>query len=403
MSELDNPLSGITQGLVNAFQLAHMIHGQRNQDRQMALEEQRQNDQRTYQQGVEQRQNSELSMRLQEGGYRAMTPSDELEEQTGKSYGLSGRLASQSVAGADGLPEQRQTVEPQLQAKDSDVKGRIVKVQGQKYIRPTEQEIEARQDRGATRDTAAAVAKKTALDKVGKVTLQVPAELQKLGLPATVDIDSAHLSQYVTSTGQEMPVDAGTAAALGAPGAKVPFKNVASMVSAGNAALGRKTQIDIADKNRTAANDRNTETNKTRLEAARTRRDTPTPGQEGVTDRFNQRRIDAENKANRERLETKQKEMATVQQAEDNVHAERTKIGDLLKSPDLKPADRAGYTAKMKAMRFQVQAYQSRKAGIVGATAPSKAIQDQIPEGQQAEGPDGHTWSKRDGIVYFVK
>jgi hypothetical protein len=397
------PISPIVSGLTQAFHLANLLHSQRTQDRQLALEEQRINDQRTYQQGQEERQNSDLALRLQAGGYRSMTPSDELEEQTGKKYGLSGRLASRTATDADGLPMTQQTVVPQLTATDSDMKGRIVKVKGQKYVRPTDQEIEARQDRGVVRETAAEVAKKEALAKVGKIKLTVPPELQKLGLPETVDIDAAHLSQYVTSTGQEMPIDTGTAAALGAPGAKVPFKNLPSLVSSANAALGRRTQIDIAKDNREAANTRAntaetgrntraTAANTSRETAAGIRRDSPTAGQAAVQGRFNQRELDARNR-----------QMTAVQADEDKAHAERTRIGELLKDPNLKATDRASFTAKMKALRFQVQAYQSRKAGIVGGTAPPKAIQDQIPEGEQAEGPDGHTWTKRDGIVYFVK
>lgn len=132
----------------------------------------------------------------------------------------------------------------------------------------------------------------------------------------------------------------------------------------------------MAGSNQDAANTRAANRNATTLAAAAARRDNPTPGQENVQNRFDQRRQDAA-----------QKQMADVQAKEDAVHAQRLQLGQ----------------NQMKALNFQVQAYQTRKAAIAGAQTPPKAIQDQIPEGKQATAPDGHTWLKKDGIVYFIK
>jgi hypothetical protein len=162
----------------------------------------------------------------------------------------------------------------------------------------------------------------------------------------------------------------------------------AILTAASNAASREK----IAGANRDAANTRATNRNSTTLAAAGIRRDTPTAGQAAVEGRFDQRRQD---------LAAKQ--MADVQAKESAIHAQRLQLGQMMMGADVKDADRQAANAKMKSLNFQVQAYQGRKAAIVGAQTPPKAIQDQIPEGKQATAPDGHTWAKKDGIVYFMK
>lgn len=116
-----------------------------------------------------------------------------------------------------------------------------------------------------------------------------------------------------------------------------------------------------------------------------------TPGQQGVQDRFNQRRLDQQ-----------KKDLAAVQKQEDDEHAYRIATGQQLATATT-DADKNKYQAALKGSAFKIQAYQSRKAEILGTKAPDKATMAKIPEGSTATSPDGHQWMKKDGIVYLVK
>jgi len=96
-----------------------------------------------------------------------------------------------------------------------------------------------------------------------------------------------------------------------------------------------------------------------------------------------------------------QKELQALQAREDDVQAARIQINTDLTGPDA--IKKAAAPGRLKTTAYQLQSFQTRKASIVGATAPPKAIQDKLQEGQQATAPDGHIWQKKDGIVYFVK
>lgn len=236
----------------------------------------------------------------------------------------------------------------------------------------------------------------------GSTLVNTPEHLRALGLPAQIYVPDEHLYQYADTTGQLAPVDTPQLyQEMGGP-AKVPYRSLPGVTSAvsstlnRNAADKRATDAEAGRQKRAVAaeegkNQRATDANVARLKAA-SLRGAPTAGQAALQGRFNQREIDA-----------KDKEMQSLQALEDKAHGERERIGVLLSDPKLGAADRSKATAEMKSLRFQVQAYQVRKAGIAGATAPPKDIQDKIPEGQEATGPDGRTWSKKDGIVYFVK
>jgi len=109
--------------------------------------------------------------------------------------------------------------------------------------------------------------------------------------------------------------------------------------------------------------------------------------------------------------------MDAAQAAEEQAHAGRLTAGDAItqaqavlndkaatQAAKLKAtADLSAATSALKTKTFNVQAIQTRKASIAGTQPPPKDIQDKIPEGQTATSPDGHTWQKKDGIVYFVK
>lgn len=117
-----------------------------------------------------------------------------------------------------------------------------------------------------------------------------------------------------------------------------------------------------------------------------------TPGQQGVQDRFAQKRLDQQ-----------QKDLAAVQKQEDDEHAFRISAGQQLSNSNLADNDRQKLQAALKASTFKVQAYQARKAAIMNTKPPSQQLQAQIPEGGQATSPDGHVWQKKGGIVYIVR
>jgi hypothetical protein len=138
------------------------------------------------------------------------------------------------------------------------------------------------------------------------------------------------------------------------------------------------------------------------------RRNQPTEGQAGVQNRFQTRQ------------ETDlQKQMRALQTKEDELHATRVQIGEDLNNPDLPAIQRQTKQGQLKTTAFQIQSYQTRKAALVGAEMPPKKFladvdktygtkapgewQDEEGNPRTINGPDGHTWRKTGGIVYFVK
>jgi len=255
------------------------------------------------------------------------------------------------------------------------------------------------------------------------VPMKIDAATQKsmgVSLPDQIWVDPDHLAQYMTATGQAQQVPTSAAAQAAGLPATVPLKNLAQVVQVMNnqntvsgANTRNQTTNDtrstIADNAQTGAGDRNAATNATRLKVAADNNATTiqaknitreqflsggggTPGQQGVQNRFMVRQQAAQ-----------QKSLQAVQAQEDQVHAVRTQLGEDLKNPAITDAQKTAKLAQLKTTAYQVQSYQTRKASILGATPPPKAVQDAIPEGTQGPAPDGHIWRKQGGIVYLVQ
>lgn len=181
------PINPVVSGLVNAFNLANMMHNQRRQDEAIALDRRRQEDAEAARQSREEFQQAELSTRLHAIGARSMTPSDELELQTGTRIDLDNRLQQRGGVGPDGLPQTEHSLEPRLRTGPSDLQGRIVKVRGQSYVLPSQAEVEARADQANERATARDVAKATAVGKA-RSDAEIAgkkAEVDQLGITLT--------------------------------------------------------------------------------------------------------------------------------------------------------------------------------------------------------------------------
>lgn len=154
----------VLSGLTTALSMANLLHRQRLQDealelqkRQIADQEQRQQ----YQQGLA---TADFQTKLNALGARQVTPSDELEAQTGTRIDF----------GPMGVPLTSQ----------SDIANRMLKFGGNKYVLPSDEEREQRADRASDRqikrDTAKVKAEgeaRTASQISGK-----QAEIDKMGI-----------------------------------------------------------------------------------------------------------------------------------------------------------------------------------------------------------------------------
>jgi hypothetical protein len=394
MSTVTNPLSGLIEGLLQGHALAQQMHQQQQQD-QAFKTNQALHDQQMSMQDIMNRQMLNESARPVSTAGTIENPAVSAPNPTSNIPGM--------PAGPDvpALPAYQRKADA----------SRTVKYGGQQYELKTPEE-----------QAQVALNKATLLKHANSTRVDLKPEQQaRFGLSSpTMYIPDEHLSQYIaTVTGAEPVETTAEQQAAGMP-AHVPQRVLPALINQTGAitrnartndtkettnAATNETRKGIADNAQTGANARNAATNETRqgvaagnnattIQAAGIRRDnpTPTPGQAAVNFRFEQRRQD---KA--------QQDMNAVQGKEDEVHALRTQIGEQLKDPSLPEAQRTAKMAQLKTTAFQVQSYQTRKASIAGAQTPPKDIQDKIPEGQQATGPDGHTWRKQGGIVYFVK
>jgi hypothetical protein len=249
------------------------------------------------------------------------------------------------------------------------------------------------------------------------VPMKIDAATQKsmgVSLPDQIWVDPDHLAQYMSATGQAQPIPTSAAAQKAGLPPTVPLRNLAQVVSVMNnqnmqdAANQRnqanndtKAQVAAGNNatsvaNNTATNatrsSNNTATNATRVKVAGMKGANGTPGQQGVQNRFDQRRQDAQ-----------QKQLQAAQSQEDQLHAVRTQLGQDLNNPNVTDAQKTFKLSQLKTATSQIQASQSKKAAILGAQTPPQAVMDKIPEGTEGAGPDGHIWRKQGGIVYLVK
>jgi hypothetical protein len=397
--------SGLIDGLLQGHALAQQLHQQQMQDQAFKTNEALKNQQLSIQ--------DIMNKQTLAADYRPVNDLGMIDEPA----------ASNPNPLGPGLPAAQRKPDP----------SRTVTYQGMKYERKPQEEIEqSALDRQVKTNKTLEEARYEQAAREAQATRQNTLKLQGGGTPAqgfgSVGYPDGYLltaqelrdakaalngdveaqqkirkGNYEKLGANESLVDTGASGASGAPASgdfagetgpavSVPAAGAtppagAQVIAQGvdKAGQDRRSREQIAADNRTAANARATNRNATTIEAAGIRRDQPTPGQAGVADRF---RIRQEAQA--------QKDIQAIQAKEDEAHAEMIRLGQT----PMKTEDR---NAKIAAQKFKVQAFQTRKATIAGAQLPPKAIQDQIPEGKSAEGPDGHTWMKNAGIVYFVR
>lgn len=187
---MSSPINPIVSGIMDAFSMANLIHGQRTQDEQLALSKAREQREAQYQQGQQQRQDADLAMRLNALGARPMTPSDELEANSGMRVNYAPQTTTTSVNDGTGtdlssLPQQSTRMIPTLEP--SDIKGRLVKAGGQQYVLPSQTERESMANRESEREISAKVKETQALadTKTQAEIAGTKAKLQAFGIPVT--------------------------------------------------------------------------------------------------------------------------------------------------------------------------------------------------------------------------
>lgn len=394
---MPEPISPIVSGLMNAFNLANMIHTQRAHDQQIALEERRVQYAEHAQQQREEHEQTQLDLQLQAGHYRPETPSDELEAQTGERYDVDSRLSSQPTTAPDGLPQRQATVTPQLKTAKSDIATRTVKVRGQKYVRESDQEREARLDQENTRATA----RKRTAEKDDLVEVPMPEAMRKPGGPATVWLPKSQLAHYTDVYSNATPADTPAEyQALGGP-KRVPFKNLPQVIAT---VAGQRRAKDTADAAAKRATDQRTfqagENEKTRTFQA------------GEKSKDRASRVEAAGVRAGAQADTQQS-IADRQEAgfiergkEADLHTRRHKLREQLhtgkddKDQPLKKGAMTLMQADIKGVTDEIQGLQLRKAKLYKIKVPPPDILNGIQEGTEGPGPDGHIWYKKDGIVY---
>jgi hypothetical protein len=234
--------------------------------------------------------------------------------------------------------------------------------------------------------------------------MKTPPHLAEI-LGPTMWVDPRDAPQMINSITESKPFDVPRAAELGLP-SQLPARNFAQVMTALTGADNRKAADERAADNRTSAEKRVADTNASREKtaaAANASREKaagirgggkgtgPTPGQQGVQDRFNQREQD------------------NLDKAEPDLHAERRSIGARLTlgtDENDKPIGKgkaALLGSRFKAVSDELQVLQFRKAKLNGATPPNQEQAAKIPDGTEVPGPDGRVWKKQDGILYLVK
>jgi|GEM_PF-6391854 len=392
ISSFSNPIPDLVQGLLQGHALGLQMHNQKQADQKFKT------DQALRQQNMSM-QDIFNQQALGEMG-RPVSPMG-----TVTSPGVQSMSTGVPIAGLDtqaGNPDYTRKADASRTVKYTTAQGN--KMSTELYT-PEEQD-------------QAAANKSQLLKRANSTTLRLsPEDQAKYGLPADFPIPNDHVAQYlnsrVTNDTRQGIADSNnqTKVDTNARTNDTRENNNANTNSTRQdiAATNNITKSDIAAGVQTGANSRNDNTNATRVQvgagnnaatlgsanirAAGTgngRTGQPTPGQAGVQNRFDQKRQDLA-----------QKTISTIQAKENALHAQRLQIGQTLGA--MKPADQEAAKAKLNTLGFQIGAYQTQKAKAAGAATPPQDIQSKIPEGQQATGPDGHTWMKKDGITYFVK
>lgn len=162
-----SPISPLVGGLSDAFAIANMIHRSQRDREEFEIAKRRELQQ-------EEQGQANLQMRLNALGARGMTPSDELEQQTGVNVSMPERR----MLGASGLV-------PFPAFKQSDIAGRIVKAGGQRYVLPSQQEQEAAQERTGRRELSQKIQETKTLGDVKNASAAagLRAKMEEFGIP----------------------------------------------------------------------------------------------------------------------------------------------------------------------------------------------------------------------------
>lgn len=233
----------------------------------------------------------------------------------------------------------------------------------------------------------------------------------------TTYMDPAHLAAYRQATPQPTTPEA---QAAGAPAAVAP-KQLPAVIGLQRNAATNQTRSDIADENNQTRSDiagqadqtrrdtsaasimgadqRNRLNNQTRTNiasgsqaganarAALRNSGVATPGQQGVQSRFDIAKLNA------------------LSKEEQDYHDVRNRLGPQIASgtdENGKPIASRLVQAQFAKATNNLQELQFRKARVLKAAQPPQDVADKMQEGQQATSPDGHTWLKKDGVVYIV-
>ena len=397
-SQAQSPLGGLLDGIVRGYQIRQQMHDQVAENQRQKTQDVL-NDQKASVQDIMNRQ------MLQQAG-RPVTNGMVTETRPDTSTGVpTGGMGSGPISG---VPTTQATVPGGTFVRKADP-SRTVTYKGLDGSKPqTELYTEQEQQQRAT-DAAQAKFRANA------IPLSTSAEQQKAGLPAQIYIAPEHLAPYMQATGQYQPVQTTQAQQDAGASPVVPQKEIGRVIA--NTGAGLRNDATNQSRQSVAAGNNDTKTTianagnatKTAIAAGsdatkktiaagnnQTKASIAAGAQSGANAR-------AGNRLTASQTAQQNKTLQGLQAKEDDLKAARVQIHADAQNAKLTDAQRQTAKGRLATTAYQLQSYQTRKAGLVGAQTPPKVIMDKIGEGQQATGPDGHTWKKNDGIVYFVK
>lgn len=396
MSTWGGPFSGLLEGMVRGQETAMRLHRQAQEDQAFKTNQALHNQQLSMQDIMNRQMLSENARPISAMG-TIDNPAVE-----GSPNPLSG------VAGMPQLPN-----DPGMPAfsRKADA-SRTVKYDGQSYELKTGEEqqqsaldrqvkghntLEEAKSRGDY-DRAIAQRKQTILDEGG-----IPAAgMESLGYPAGFPLTRKEFgdaqeemtkrrkaNRLDVAANHTIFDDSGMGQAPGAPGefgeklsggAPAPWEPRIIAQGVDTDGANRKSRETIAADNRTAADTRAENANKSRektagkrnaatVEAARIRRDNPTPGQAGVQNRFDARR-----------LETDKKALAALEVKESELHAEKLRQGAL---PNKNDAEVGVTKQTLSGLDLRIKAVQAAKQKLISKWDTQGAGE---PEAQQPGG-----------------
>lgn len=393
-----SPLGGLLNGILQGYRIRQEMHDQVAENQRQKTQDML-NDQKASTQDIIQRQ------MLQSAG-RPVTNGMVTETRPDTSYSLpTGDATSGPISG---VPTVQAGVPGGTFVRKPDASRTVTTSDSKGNKSQTELYTDAEQQQQATEAAQAKF-------RANGIPLSTSAEQQKAGLPAQIYIAPEHLAPYMQATGQYQPVQTTQAQQDAGASPVVPQKEIGRVIA--NTGAGLRNDATNQSRQSVAAGNNDTKTgianagNATKQSIATagdTTKKTIAAGNNqtkasiaaGAQSGANAR---AGNRLTASQTAQQQKTLQGLQAKEDDLKAARVQMNADAQNAKLTDTQRATAKGRLATTAYQLQSYQTRKAGLVGAQTPPKAIMDQIGEGQQATGPDGHTWIKKDGITYFVK